>query len=183
MTQRVDLNPELEVVEMPAQILNEVFAHARETLPEECCGLIVGTPSRPHRLVVRCRNEMTRHHQRDAVAYPRDGTQGFYMNEIDYLRAQQEAQARRESVTVVYHSHVDCGAYFSAMDQDFATRPLYPFPDADHLVVGVAGGHVKEQALFRLDPETGRFAGHGVVSLLSEAAPVRRQPQRCDVPR
>ncbi len=165
MTQRVELNPELEAVEMPAHILNEVFAHARETLPEECCGLIVGSTQTPHSEVVRCRNEMTRHHQRDATTYPRDGKQGFYMNEIDYLRAETEASARGQRVTVVYHSHVDCGAYFSSMDQDFASRPLYPFPDADHLVVAVAGGHVKEQALFRLDRDTGRFVGHGVVSL------------------
>ena len=167
MTQRVELNPELEMVEMPAQVLNEVFAHAIETLPEECCGLIVGTAEAPHREVVRCRNDMTLHHRRDAVAYPRDGKQGFYMNETDYLRADRDASARGERVTVVYHSHVDCGAYFSPMDQDFASRPLYPFPNADHLVVGVAGGHVKEQALFRMDRATGRFVGHGVVSFPS----------------
>lgn len=167
MTQRVDLDPELEAVEMPAHILNAVYSHALETLPEECCGLILGSRDEPHREVVRCRNDMTRHHQRDAVAYPRDGKQGFYMNETDYLVAEKEASARDERVTVVYHSHVDCGAYFSAMDQDFATRPLYPFPDADHLVVGIAGGHVKEQGLFRLDRDAGRFSGRAVISVPS----------------
>lgn len=167
MPQRVNPDPSLEAIAMPAQMLNEVYAHARETLPEECCGLIVGTPKEPHRVAIRCRNDMTLHHQRDAVAFPRDGRQGFFMNETDYLEADREAAARGERVTVVYHSHVDCGAYFSAMDQDFAARPLYPFPDADHLVVGLAGGHVKEQGLFRLDRSNGRFFGRTVVSLPS----------------
>ena len=167
MTQRVDLNPELEAVGIPASILNEVYAHALETLPEECCGLIVGACEDPHREVFRCRNDMTLQHQRDARAFPRDGKQGFYMNETDYLHAAQQASARGHGVTVVYHSHVDCGAYFSAMDQDFATRPLYPCPEADHLVVGIAGGHVKEQGLFRYDREAGRFSGHPVISLPS----------------
>ncbi len=67
-------------------------------------------------------------------------------------------------MTVVYHSHVDCGAYFSAMDQEFASRPLYPFPEADHLVVAIAGGSIKEQGVFRLNRESGRFIGFNVVS-------------------
>ena len=95
--------------------------------------------------------------QRDPETYPRDGTQGFYMNEQDYLRADDEASARGERVTCVYHSHVECGAYFSEMDQDFALQELFPFPDADHLVVAVIGGKVVEQALFRREPGVGRL--------------------------
>lgn len=164
MPQRVNPDPSLEPVAMPVPILNEIYAHARETLPEECCGLVIGDGREPHREVIRCRNDMTRLHQRDATTYPRDGRQGFFMNENDYIAAEREAAARSERVTVVYHSHVDCGAYFSAMDQDFAARPLYPFPDADHLVVGIAGGTVKEQGLFRLDRDQSRFRGFPVVS-------------------
>jgi proteasome lid subunit RPN8/RPN11 len=48
----------------------------------------------------------------------------------------------------VYHSHVGCGAWFSELDQEFAEQPLFPFPDAAHLVVSVVGGKVVDQALF-----------------------------------
>jgi adenylyltransferase/sulfurtransferase len=159
---RIEVDLALAPVLMPAALLNEVFAHAREADPEECCGLITGPDEGSYRHVVRCRNDMTLWHQRDSVTYPRDGRQGFYMNEQDYLRAEDEAGARGERILCVYHSHVECGAYFSEMDQDFAEQPLFPFPDADHLVVAVIGGKVVDQALFRREPGGGRFVGRAV---------------------
>ena len=86
----------LEPAVLPTAVLNEIFAHAREADPEECCGLILGTAQARYQRVVRCRNDMTAWHQRDPETYPRDGTQGFYMSELDYLRAEEEARARGE---------------------------------------------------------------------------------------
>jgi adenylyltransferase/sulfurtransferase len=160
---RIEVDPALDPVVLPTSVLNEIFAHAREAEPEECCGLITGGDDARYRHVVRCRNDMTRWHERDPETYPRDGTQGFYMNEQDYLRVDEEASARGERVTCVYHSHVECGAYFSEMDQDFALQELFPFPGADHLVVAVIGGKVVDQVLFRRESGSERFGGHPVV--------------------
>lgn len=164
MRKRIDVDPTLDPVAFPAPILGEVYAHARESEPEECCGLITGKEFERYLAVARCRNDMTAHHLRDPERYPRDGREGFYMNERDYLNAARDAEARGETVTAVYHSHVDCGAYFSELDQEFVEMPLYPFPEADHLVVAVSGGKVIEQNLFRRDPESGRFVGRAVAS-------------------
>jgi proteasome lid subunit RPN8/RPN11 len=125
--------------------------------------LITGDERVRHRRVVRCRNDMTLHHRRDPDQHPRDGTQGFYMNEQDYMKAEAEAEARGERVTCVYHSHVGCGAYFSELDQEFAEQSLFPFPDADHLVVSVVGGKVVEQALFQRQVARVLFIGRSVV--------------------
>ena len=163
MRSRIEVDPKLAPAQLPNAVLNEILAHAREADPEECCGLILGNEAERHRLVVRCRNDMTLWHQRDPETYPRDGTQGFYMNEQDYLRADDEATACGDRITCVYHSHVECGAYFSEMDQDFALQELFPFPDADHLVVAVIGGKVTGHALFRRDPDAGGFVGRPVV--------------------
>ena len=163
MRRRIEVDPDLEPAVLPTAVLNEIFAHAREADPEECCGLILGTADERYQHVVRCRNDMTAWHQRDPLNYPRDGTQGFYMSELDYLRAEEEARARGEQVTCVYHSHVECAAYFSEMDQDFALQELFPFPDADHLVVAVIGGKVVDQSLFRREPGGDSFAGRPVV--------------------
>ena len=157
MRRRIEVDAELAPVLIPAAVLNEVFAHARESEPEECCGLITGDDQEPYRHVVRCRNDMTQKHRRDPVDFPRDGREGFYMNELDYLRAEDDAEGRGERITCVYHSHVEAGAYFSEMDQDFAAQPLFPFPEADHLVVAVIGAKVVEQAVFR--PSGGAFVG------------------------
>jgi proteasome lid subunit RPN8/RPN11 len=152
MRRRIELDAALDPVVLPALVLNEVFAHAREAEPEECCGLVTGDDLQTYRHVVRCRNDLTRHHQRDPASYPRDGREGFHMNEQDYLDASEQALARGERVTCIYHSHVGCGAWFSELDQEYAGQPAFPFPDADHLVVSVIGGKVVEQVLFRREP-------------------------------
>jgi proteasome lid subunit RPN8/RPN11 len=164
---RIEVDTAREPIAIATPVLNEVFAHALEAAPEECCGLVLGEGKQPYRRVVRCRNDMTRHHQRDPETYPRDGRDAFYMNEPDYMRAEEEAEAGGERVTAVYHSHVDCGAYFSEIDQEFAEQLLFPFPEADHLVVAVVGGVVSERALFRRDPDTRRFYGLAVVNAVS----------------
>lgn len=165
MRQRIVVDPDREPEVIPANVLHDVFAHAREADPEECCGLIIGDESARYRQVVRCRNDMTLQHRRDPAAYPRDGREGFFMNEQDYARAEQEAKATRARVVCVYHSHVGCGAWFSELDQEFAGQPLFPFPDASHLVVSVMGGKVVDQALFQREDgrEGAGFLGRPVV--------------------
>jgi proteasome lid subunit RPN8/RPN11 len=150
-------------VEFSRPVLNEICAHALETLPEECCGLLIGDERNPYRWAVRCRNDSTQHHLRDPKRFPRDGQQGFHMNELDYLQAIERAEARGERVTVVYHSHVDCGLYFSELDQEYAEQELFPFPDVEHLVVSVVNGRVGGLGLFKRDAEGDRFIGRSVV--------------------
>jgi proteasome lid subunit RPN8/RPN11 len=143
----------------PARVLVELQEHARETHPEECCGLVLGSAPEQLERVVRCRNEMTRLHQQDAVRFPRDGRQAFHMNEVDMLTAQREADASGKRVTAIYHSHADAGPYFSTLDQEFAEQPGFPFPEAIHIVVSVLEGLVNEIAVFRRVPEPPRFEG------------------------
>lgn len=89
------------------------------------------------------------------------------MNEMDYVRIQQQAEEERVQVTGVYHSHVGAGAYFSELDQAFALQALFPFPEADHLVISVVEDRVRELAVFRRDAASGGFEGR----VLSSEAP------------
>ncbi|HTF33899.1 MAG TPA: Mov34/MPN/PAD-1 family protein [Myxococcota bacterium] len=164
---RIEVNRELPPVPIPAFLLNEIWAHALESDPEECCGLVSGDDVRRFRRVHRCRNEMTALHERDPITWPRNGREAFHMNELDYLKVRDEAEGRGERVTAVYHSHVGPGAYFSEMDQEFAARSDFPFPSADHIVIAVFGGSVIGQGIFQRDGRTGSFRG----SLLVAAAP------------
>jgi len=145
------------------RVLNEMRGHALETLPEECCGLLVGGKPGHFEEVYRCRNDMTRLHQQDPVTYPRDGRRAFHMSELDYARIDRHAAARGGRVTGVYHSHVEAGAYFSEMDQKFVLDPLFPFPEAEHVVLAVVDGVVREMAAFRWAPDCKRFEGRSVV--------------------
>jgi len=161
---RVDVDEALPSVEIPRRILNDLYAHAIETLPEECCGLIVGKDGDRYQRLVRCRNEMTMRHRKDPVEYPRDGSEAFYMNSLDYMMVQDEAEARGERVTAVYHSHVGVGAYLSEMDLAYAASETFPFPDADHIVVAVLDRKVDSVAFFRQDGEGRSFRGRTIVS-------------------
>ena len=161
---RIDVDEALPSVEIPRRILNDLYAHAIETLPDECCGLIVGTDEDRFQRLVRCRNEMTMHHRQDPVEFPRDGSEAFYMNSLDYMMVQEEAEARGARVTAVYHSHVGVGAYLSGMDLAYAESASFPFPDADHIVVAVFDRKVDSVAFFRQDGEGQSFLGRTVVS-------------------
>jgi len=161
---RIDVDEALPSVEVPRRILNDLYAHAIQSLPEECCGLIVGTEEDRFERLVRCRNEMTMRHRQDPVEYPRDGSEAFYMNSLDYMMAHEDAEARGARVTAVYHSHVGVGAYFSGMDLAYAESANFPFPDADHIVVAVFDRKVDSVAFFRRDGEDQSFFGRTVVS-------------------
>jgi proteasome lid subunit RPN8/RPN11 len=152
---------------VPARVLAELQEHARETHPEECCGLILGRRAGALERVVRCRNEMTRLHRQAPDEYPRDGREAFHMHEADLLSAQKLADAEGLLVTGVYHSHADAGPYFSTLDQEFATAPGFPFPGVRHIVVSVLEGLVKEVAAFTPDDSPAGFAGR----LLTAEAP------------
>ncbi|NQZ97276.1 MAG: Mov34/MPN/PAD-1 family protein [Myxococcales bacterium] len=163
MSRRIEVDENLEPVEIPGRILNELCSHALETLPEECCGLIVGSDQRRYGELRRCRNEMTSKHRADPVTYPRTGEHAFYMNELDYLRVQETAHASSERVTVVYHSHVGAGAYLSEMDLEYAENAFFPFPDSDQLVVAVCNEKVAGIGLFSREGDGQAFRGRSII--------------------
>lgn len=169
MSGRIEVNRSLPPVCMPARLLNELRSHALETWPEECCGLLVGRAPGRFEAAHRCRNDMTRLHRQDPETWPRDGTKAFHMNEIDYLRVREQAEAAGRRVTGVYHSHVDAAAYFSELDQVYVRQPLFPFPEAQHIVLSLLEGRVREVALFRAEGGAGRFEGRSVVPVPEDA--------------
>jgi proteasome lid subunit RPN8/RPN11 len=166
MRRRAEVDETLQHELMPGRILKDLYNHALETEPEECCGLIIGDAVQRYQRLDRCRNEMTQRHQKDPVAYPRDGREAFYMNEHDYLRTQEKAEIDGLEVTAVYHSHVGSAVYLSEMDLEYAESALFPFPDAEHIVVSVSEGAVRGLGLFRRDAAGGALVGRSVKPLV-----------------
>jgi len=164
LARRVDVDASLPPLALPGRILNELCAHALETLPEECCGLILGRASARYGRLVRCRNEMTRRHLADPLTHARDGRAAFWMNEGDYLQAQALAETAGDQVTAVYHSHVDVGAYLSELDLEYAEHALFPFPGADQIVIAVYERRVVGLGLYQREGATKPFTGRNIVS-------------------
>jgi len=152
----------LAAAELPAALMLEVFAHARETYPEECCGLLVGRADGPPERVVRCDNVQNR--RRAQGESELDATRGFWIDEQQLLRELRRAEAQGDALLVVYHSHPDAGPYLSRTDVQAALdaygAPLWP--GVAHLVVSVREGAAREAALYAFDAESGGFVGRPV---------------------
>jgi proteasome lid subunit RPN8/RPN11 len=167
---RIFADPTRPPLEVPRSVLTQLYEEAVKACSErgeECCGLLVGDDAVPWREAHACENDMNHHHRRDPFNHPRDARHAFHMRETDYQRISREAEARGLRVTGIYHSHVNADAYFSELDQDFASQPLFPFPDAVHVVIAVTGepngpASVVGAGAFRYLPAEGRFDGCAV---------------------
>ena len=167
MPERVNLDPELESRFIPSDVLHEICQHALDVAPEECCGLVLGNLEVPFLRVVRVTNIMTKMHVADPEAFPRDARHAYYMSEVEYLSAIEEADARNERVSAIYHSHFGQGCYLSQDDLAFAGHPLFPFPAAAQLVVSLLRDRVREVGIFEPTGESEQpFVGRRL-----EAAP------------
>ena len=170
MRHSIELNASLGPAIVPGFIMQELYAHARDAAPEECCGLITGTDDVFFATSHRITNIMTKMHVADPDAYPRDSHEAYYMAEKEVLAVIQGAEERGEKVTAVYHSHVGSGVYLSDEDLAYAEHPLFPFPGAAQLVISVvvdasvsAGPDklVEGAGLFLYDREAGAFDRSG----------------------
>jgi proteasome lid subunit RPN8/RPN11 len=144
------------------QILAEIYAHARATYPEECCGFLLGPQgSATIDEVRRCVNEQNRYHALDPQRFPRTARAAYYLGGKD-LRFLLESLSSQRSVKIIYHSHPDVGAYFSAEDTraalgrepDDTVTPQYP---VDHIVIDAQASHIAGAKLFRWAPSQRTF--------------------------
>jgi [CysO sulfur-carrier protein]-S-L-cysteine hydrolase len=158
------VSPEAGVapVELPAALMLEVLAHAREAYPEECCGLMLGPRGGPPERVVRCHNVQNR--RRAQGESELDATRGFWIDERQLLAELRRAEARGDDLLVVYHSHPDAGPYLSRTDVQGALDPYGGplWPGVGHLVVSVRDGAAREAALYRFDADLRAFVGRSV---------------------
>jgi proteasome lid subunit RPN8/RPN11 len=126
-----------------------VRAQAVEEYPFESCGVILARGD--ERRLLRCRNAQNELHARDPVRYPRDARTAYYIDPKDLLRI-GDLERQGFAVAVIYHSHVDAGAYFSETDRRQALVGGEPaYPDAVYVVTSVIDGTVDAAAAFRWD--------------------------------
>ena len=148
--------------QLSAEVLADIYNHARDTYPEECCGFLLG-PQESVNVdeVRRCVNEQNRYHDLDPERFPRTAREAYYLGGKD-LRFLLESTGSERPVKIIYHSHPDVGAYFSAEDTraalgrepDETAEPLYP---VDHIVIDAQSDHIAGAKLFHWDPAQRTF--------------------------
>jgi proteasome lid subunit RPN8/RPN11 len=130
-------------IAIPDELRAAIYAHALAEFPAECCGYLTG-PAGDHRVdaVVACRNaQLDGEHP---IAPERGAETGFVIAGAELLAFARSLDGDHPA-RVIYHSHTNGRAYFSAVDREMAAGPTYP---VQHLVVGVADGAITEVAQF-----------------------------------
>jgi proteasome lid subunit RPN8/RPN11 len=135
---------------------------------EESCGLLMG-PANDALVVDEIMPMVNRAkalHALDPETYSRPPSKYFDIDPLKFERAVREQSKAGRPVKVLYHSHVDAGAYFSPTDAEATTaggdRPTY---DLAYLVTSVCNGEIRDRKLFVWSAEKSAFveADHRVV--------------------
>ena len=129
-------------MKLDAATLAAVYAHAEEGYPEEVCGWLTDAA------IVRCENEL---HARNAYRF----------SARDTIRLDASFSSA-EPARVVYHSHVDASARFSADDVRGAVVEGVPLWPVDWLVVEVHDGTARRARCYRW--ADGRFVEIGAIA-------------------
>jgi proteasome lid subunit RPN8/RPN11 len=143
-------------------VLRQVDEEARRAYArdEESCGLLVGPAGDGRRVdgIVPMVNRANALHRLDPEAYPRTGRTYFDIDSMKFEAAIRRGEAQGRPVKVLYHSHLDAGAYFSPTDAEAARMGQGEPPwDLAYLVTSVRGGAVDDRKLFVWDPPTRSF--------------------------
>lgn len=137
------------------ELFAEMFAHARESFPAECCGWLEGEGDGVD-AVRRCHNAQADGQHPTTAA--RGEETAYVIAGADLLALNKGLDSPRPP-KVIYHSHPNGRAYFSATDREVATSPwgggpTYP---VQQLVVGLTESEIVEAALFDWDDQTNDF--------------------------
>lgn len=126
---------------LPADMLDEMVAHAREDAPNECCGIIAGVDGRAMRLYRAINAEASPYR--------------YSVEPKDLLRIHKDADSNGWDFMVIYHSHTHTEAYPSPTDVRLAAWPdayyvLVSLMDAEHPAVRayrIEDGQITEEPI------------------------------------
>ena len=119
------------MLRLPQRFIDEMLAHARAELPNECCGIIAGRDGTAVELF-RARNA-------EASPYR------YEVDSQDLFRIWRQCETNGWDFLVVYHSHVASEAVPSQTDVRRAT-----WPDAYYIVVSIADSESPSVRAYRI---------------------------------
>ena len=137
--------------------LAALYEHARRDYPRECCGIVFGPKDEPLADEARaCRNIQDELHAEDPVTHTRDARTAYNLPAADIFALQKSLRGDRPA-KIVYHSHVDVGAYFSDTDQAaarFDDEPAYP---VEYVVIDARQDGARGAVQFAWDDDSKKY--------------------------
>ena len=135
-------------LEIPVELLHQVYAQARLAFPAECCGWLSGPLETNHVTTLRtCANaQPTGSHP---TAATRSAETAYVIAGTDLLAFTRGFDSPSPP-RIIYHSHPNGQAYFSSTDREVATSPWGDGPTypVQQLVVGIDEDQITEAAMF-----------------------------------
>jgi proteasome lid subunit RPN8/RPN11 len=142
---------------LTASALAALYEHARRDYPRECCGMVFGPKDEAVADEARaCQNIQDDLHAEDPVTHTRDSRTAYNLGATDLFALQKSLRGARPA-KIVYHSHVNVGAYFSATDQaaaQFDGEPAYP---VEYVVIDAQRDGARGAAQFAWDQAQGQY--------------------------
>ncbi len=139
MTEQTPAVPDEARVEVRRAVLDHLVAHARAEAPNECCGMLIGTPQRIER-AVRARNTLS-------------SPTRYQIDPGDQIAAMRAARERGEAIVGFYHSHPASSPAPSAADRAEAAYPghcyLIVFPGSSAAAPEIRGFRLHDSGTFR----------------------------------
>jgi proteasome lid subunit RPN8/RPN11 len=124
--------------------LKQIYAHAKESYPAECCGFLLGTFDHGGRV----------RQTRPATNQNSERSDRFLISAEEFGRVQLAADEAELEIIGIYHSHPDWPAIPSQTDMDNAWEGVY------YLITSVHQGKPLHTQIWQLiEDEPRRFEG------------------------
>jgi len=154
-------------IAIPQDILDQVYAHAREAFPAESCGWLEG-PKDGNVVGIAHACENVQSQGTHPTVAGRGEERAYIFSAADVISFNEHIDGDTPPL-IIYHSHPNGRAYFSDTDTNVASNPwdggkMYP---VQQLVVGIDETRVVEAKLFDWSEdlqafvEIQRFEGQG----------------------
>ena len=111
------------MLQIESKFVDEMIAHSREAMPDECCGILAGAGGAVSK-VYRMTNV-------EASPFR------FSMDPMEIMKVDQEAGDLGWELTVIYHSHTHSEAYPSDTDVRIAGGTNELWPDVRYILVSL----------------------------------------------
>ena len=128
------------MLQLTSTHLNTIISHAKDSAPEECCGLVGGNSPEQAQTIYPLRN---------AAAHPHVAYEAAPQ---DLFAAQRQMRELGEQLIAIYHSHPKA---ISPAPSDTDVRLAY-YPNAVYLIIGLGGDNAIVKA-FRISEREQRW--------------------------
>lgn len=154
-------NPSPPHPRLTPEALAVLYEHARRDYPNECCGIVYGPRAEATAdRAMPCDNNQNRLHAADPERFTRDARTAYNLGPRDVFALEKSLRGPAPA-KIIYHSHVEVGAYFSDTDQAAATfdgEPAYP---VEYVVIDVAAAGPRGAKQFTWSDEARKYVEIG----------------------